>query len=103
MTTPRKPLLMITALLAFGVATAAPPEKVTVGQSIDAVGQTLTTSQGTWELTNHQSSAGYGVTLNGKPVGFAAKLVVGRDGYPRATHKNGKVYKWTGSTFKLEQ
>jgi hypothetical protein len=100
MKTLRGSMVLITALLAFGVATAGTPE-AKEGQSIDAIGQSFTTSLGKWELTDHSTSAGYGVNLNGKPVGYAVKLTVGPAGYPLATHKDGKVYKWTGDKFVL--
>jgi len=86
-----------------GVAGAGPSDVSKAGQSINKVGESLETSEGKWTLTNHKSAAGLGVALNGKGVGYAVTLTVGKDGYPRATHSNGKVYRWTGSTFKLEQ
>jgi hypothetical protein len=94
----RKSILLIATLLAFGVATAGSPE-AKPGTSIDQIGQSFVTSLGTWELTDHQTSAGYGVNLNGKPVGYAVKLTVGPAGHPLATHKDGKVYRWTGDKF----
>jgi hypothetical protein len=83
--------------LAFGMVALASD----VGESISAVGQTLKTSEGTWELTTDgKTAAGYAVRLNGKAVGYAMTLTVGKNGMPIAKHANGNQYVWTGSTFK---
>jgi hypothetical protein len=41
--------------------------------------------------------------LNGKAVGYAVTLTLGKNGMPIAKHANGATYVWTGSTFKLEK
>jgi hypothetical protein len=92
-------------LAAFAVLLApaiVPAQKSHIGESITTPGQTLTTSEGTWTLAKDgETSAGYAVRLNGKDVGYAVKLEIGRNGYPIATHRDGAVYDWIGDTFKL--
>ncbi len=97
----RQMVLLMAATAILGV-TAMAPAQAQVGKTITAPGQTLTNSEGTWSLTTDgQTTSGYAVRLNGKGVGYAVSLTVDKLGYPVATHKDGSVYQWTGSTFKL--
>ena len=90
------------AVFAVLLAPALAADKSPIGQSITAPGEALATSQGTWTLAKDgETAAGYAVRLNGKDVGYAVKLEIGRSGYPIATHRDGAVYKWIGDTFKL--
>jgi hypothetical protein len=95
----RKAVAALAALsvLAFGAVALASD----VGESISAAGQSLKTSEGTWELTaDGKTASGFAVRLNGKAVGYATSLTVGKNGMPIAKHANGVSYVWTGSTFK---
>jgi hypothetical protein len=97
-----RPIIVLTvALAALSVTWIASAQQAKEEQSISAVGQTLTNSEGTWTLKRDGSTtSGYAVTLNGKDVGYAVKLTMSRDGLPIATHADGSVWNWTGSTFK---
>jgi hypothetical protein len=97
----RLAIMVVAVATTLGTASAALAQ-TSVGQTITAPGQALTNSQGTWSLaTDGQTSAGYAVRLNGKDVGYAVSLKMPRDGLPMATHRDGAVYRWTGSTFRL--
>ena len=96
-------VILISAALAIcsasGIASA---QRARVGDSITEVGQKMTTAEGTWEMvTDGKTAAGYELRLNGKPVGYAVAVTIGRDGLPVARHADGAEYRWTGSTFRL--
>ena len=96
-----RPIFMVTVALAAFSPWTASAQQTKEEQSISAVGQTLTNSEGTWALKRDGSTtAGYAVTLNGKDEGYAVKLTMSRDSLPIATHADGSVWNWTGSTFK---
>jgi hypothetical protein len=96
-----RPIIMLTVALAAFSPWTASAQKAKEEQSISAVGQTLSNSEGTWALSKDGSTtSGYAVTLNGKDVGYAVKLTMSRDGLPIATHADGSLWNWTGSTFK---
>lgn len=100
----RKSILVLAAITALGVATTAPAQAAKEGESISAAGQTLHNSEGTWSLTKDgETKSGLAVRLNGKAVGYAVTLTMGKNGMPIAKHANGATYVWTGSTFKLEK
>jgi hypothetical protein len=83
---------------------ATPQRMLQEQSSINAEGQTLTSSQGTWTLSKSGStSAGYAVQLNGRDVGYAVLLTMNPDGYPVATHADGSKWVWSGSTFKSRE
>jgi len=97
-------LLVVVALATLGWTTWAPAAEPQVGETISSVGQSFTTSEGRWALQKDGSTkAGYAVTLNGKMVGYAVSLTIGRNGMPIAKHADGSEYTWTGSTFRLAQ
>jgi hypothetical protein len=97
----RLAIVVAAATATLGTASVALAQ-TSVRQTITAPGQELKNSQGTWSLaTDGQTSAGYAVRLNGKDVGYAVSLTMPRDGLPMATHRDGAVYRWTGSTFRL--
>jgi hypothetical protein len=94
-------IMLIVALAALGAPFATRAQQTKEEPTITAVGQTLTNSEGTWALKRDGSTtSGYAVTLNGKDVGYAVKLTMSREGLPVATHADGSVWNWTGSTFK---
>ena len=94
----RQLIRVVAAMVLVSAAAAAPAQ---VGKTITAPGQTLTNSEGSWSLaTSGETKEGYAVRLNGKDVGYAVSLTVGKNGYPVATHKDGTRWEWTGSTFK---
>lgn len=98
----RLAILVAAAAATLGTTSTSVAQRTTIGQTITAPGQALTNSQGTWALaTDGETSAGYAVTLNGKDVGYAVSLTMPVDGLPVATHRDGTLYKWTGSTFRL--
>jgi lipopolysaccharide export LptBFGC system permease protein LptF len=100
----RHTIMLTVALATFGAPLAASAQQAKEEQTITAVGQTLTNSEGTWALKRDGSTtSGYAVTLNGKDVGYAVKLTLNREGLPVATHADGSVWNWTGSTFKRAQ
>lgn len=97
-------ILVVVALATLGVSPLAAAAEPKVGDTISSVGQSFTTSEGRWSLEKDGSTkAGYAVTLNGKMVGYAVSLTVGRNGMPVAKHADGSEYRWTGSTFKREK
>jgi hypothetical protein len=92
---------MIRVVAASALLGAAAMASAQVGKTITEPGQTLTNSEGTWSLSTHgETKAGYAVQLNGKDVGYAVSLTVGKEGYPVATHKDGTRWEWKGYTFK---
>jgi len=104
MKTLRNTFLVLAAITALGVATTVPAQAAKEGESISAAGQTLHNSEGTWTLTKDgETKSGLAVRLNGKAVGYAVTLTIGKNGMPIAKHANGATYVWTGSTFKLEK
>ena len=95
--------LLGVALAALGLTSLAVAAEPKVGETISSVGQSFTTSEGRWALEKDGSTkAGYAVSLNGKMVGYAVSLTIGRNGMPIAKHADGSEYVWTGSTFRRE-
>lgn len=95
--------LLGVALAGLGLTSLAAAAEPKVGETISSVGQSFTTSEGRWLLEKDGSTkAGYAVSLNGKMVGYAVSLTIGRNGMPVAKHADGSEYVWTGSTFRRE-
>jgi hypothetical protein len=95
--------LLVVTLAGLGVTSVAAAAEPRIGDTISSVGQSFTTSEGRWVLEKDGSTkAGYAVSLNGKMVGYAVSLTIGRNGMPIAKHADGSEYIWTGSTFRRE-